>query len=101
MDFTTIIGLIGTLVTFEEAGRGWLPIIKNQRAKNKIKLSNWDSKDPTVQHVLDSFKSDVRAEYKEHIFSEVEMNEIANKFLGEKSYLNLSYEDKKKITEYI
>lgn len=101
MDFTTIIGLIGTLVTFEEAGRGSLPIIKNKRAKNAIKLSNWDSKDPTVQHVLDSFKSDVRAEYKEHIFSEVEMNEIANKFLGEKSYLNLSYEDKKKITEYI
>lgn len=64
-------------------------------------MSNWDSKDPIVQHVLDSFKSDVRAEYKEHIFSEAEINEIANKFLGNKSYLNLSYEDKKKITEYI
>ncbi len=101
MDLVTIIGLIGTLVTFEEAGRGWLPIIKNHRAKNTIKLCNWDSKDPTVQHVLDSFKSDVRAEYKEHIFSEVEMNEIANKFLDEKSYLSLSYEDKEKITEYI
>ena len=57
MDFTAIIGFIGTLVTFEEAGRSWFPIIKNQRAKNTIKLSNWDSKDPTVQHVLDSFKS--------------------------------------------
>lgn len=69
MDFTTMIGLFGTLVTFEEAGRGWLPIIENQRVKNTIKLSNWDSKDPTVQRVLDSFKSGVRAEYKEHIFS--------------------------------
>lgn len=101
MDFTAIIGLIGTLVTFEEAGRGWLPIIKKQRMKNTIKLSNWDSKDPTVQHVLDSFKSDVRAKYKEHIFSETEINEIANKFLAEKSYLNLSYEDKKKVTVFI
>ena len=101
MDFITIIGFIGTLVTFEEAGRNWFPIIKNRRAKNTIKLSNWDSKDPNVQHVLDSFKSDVRAKYKEHIFSEDEMNEIANIFLGEKSYLNLSYEDKRKITEYI
>lgn len=101
MDFTTIIGLIGTLVTFEEAGRGWLPIIKNQRLKNMIKLSNWDSKDSTVQHVLDSFKSDVRAEYKEHIFSEAEVEQIADKFLNEKSYLNLSYEDKREIKEYI
>ena len=101
MDFTTIIGLIGTFVTFEEAGRGWFPIIKNQKAKNTIELSNWDSKDPTVQHVLDSFKSDVRVEYKEHIFSEAEINEIANKFLNEKSYLNLSYEDRKKVTVFI
>ena len=101
MDFTAIIGLIGTLVTFEEAGRGLLPIIKKQRVKNTIKLSNWDSKDPTVQHVLDSFKSDVRAKYKEHIFSETEINEIANKFLAEKSYLNLSYEDRKKVTVFI
>lgn len=101
MDFTTIIGLIGTFVTFEEAGRGWFPIIKNQKAKNTIELGNWDSKDSTVQHVLDSFKSDVRAEYKEHIFSEVEINEIANKFLNEKSYLNLSYEDRKKVTVFI
>lgn len=101
MDFMTIIGLLGTLVTFEEAGRGWFPTIKNQKVKNKINLSNWDSNDPAIQHTLDSFKADVRAEYKEHIFSESEMNEIVKKFLDEKSYLNLYYEDKKKIAEYI
>ena len=55
---------MGTFVTFKETERGWLPVIKNQRVKNTFKLCNWDFKDPIVQYVFDSFKSDVRAEYK-------------------------------------
>lgn len=101
MDFTVIIGLIGSLVTFEEAGRGWFPIIKKLKAKNKIKLSNWDSEDPVVQHLLDAFKSTTTAKYKEHLFSDYEIDEITKGFLNEKAYLKLSFIDKRKIKRYI
>ena len=101
MDWITIIGLIDTLVSFEEIGRGWLPVVKNILARRKIRLSNWDSSDPVTQHLLDSFKSKVYAEYKEHIFSSDEIEEIIKKFLDGKKHLRLSYKEKKDITKYI
>lgn len=64
---------MGTFVTFKETERGWLPVIKNQRVKNTFKLCNWDFKDPIVQYVFDSFKSDVRAEYKEYSFQRLKL----------------------------
>lgn len=101
MDWLAMIGLIETLVSFEEVGRGLIPVIKNKFARRKIRLCNWDSTDPVTQCLLDAFKSSAYAEYKEHIFSENEIEEIAKKFLEEKSYLKLSYKEREEITKYI
>lgn len=101
MDWGTIVGLIGTLVTIEEAGRGWFSDIKKIFAKRKIRLCNWDSTDPVTQRLLDAFKSSAYAEYKEHIFSEDEIEEIIKRFLEEKSYLKLSYKESGEIAKYI
>ena len=86
MDWVTMVGLIGTLVTIEEAGRGWFSGIKKIFAKREVRLCNWDSTDPVTQRLLDAFKSSAYAEYKEHIFSEDEIEEIVKRFLEEKSY---------------
>lgn len=101
MDWVTIVGLIGTLVTIEEAGRGWFSGIKKIFAKRKIRLCNWDSTDPVTQRLLDAFKSSAYVEYKEHIFSEDEIEEIVKRFLEEKSYLKLSYKESGEIAKYI
>lgn len=101
MDWITIVGLIDTLVSFEEVGRGLIPVIKNRFAKRKIRLSNWNSSDSVTQLLLDSFKSKAYAEYKEHIFSEEEIEEIIKQFFKEKQHLRLSYKEKKDITQYI
>ena len=101
MDWITIVGLIDTLVSFEEVGRGLIPVIKNRFAKRKIRLSNWNSSDSVTQLLLDSFKSKAYAEYKEHIFSEEEIEEIIKQFFKGKQHLTLSYKEKKDITQYI
>lgn len=101
MNWMAIVGLIDTLVSFEEVGRGLIPVIKNKFAKRKIRLSNWDSSDPVTQLLLDSFKSKAYAEYKEHIFSEQEIEEIIKRFLEEKSHLKLSYKERGEIAKYI
>lgn len=101
MDWLAIVGLLGTLVTFEEAGRGLIPVIKNKLAKRKINLCNWDSSDPVTQHLLDAFKSKAYAEYKEHIFSQAEIEDIVVLFLEQKKDLRLSYEEKEDISKYI
>ena len=101
MDWITIVGLLGTLISFEEVGRGLFSGIKKKLAGRKIRLCNWDSDDPVTQFLLDSFKSKAYAEYREHIFSESEIDEIAKKFLTEKEYLRLSRVEAKKIARYI
>lgn len=101
MDWITIVGLIDTLVSFEEVGRGLIPIIKNKFARKKIKLCNWDSSDPVTQLLLDSFKSKAYAEYKEHIFSEQEIEEVIKLFLKEKQHLRLSYKEREEIAQFI
>lgn len=101
MDWITIVGLIDTLVSFEEVGRGLIPVIKNKFVKRKIRLSNWDTSDPITQHLLDSFKSKAYAEYKEHIFSSDEIKEIIKRFLDDKKHLRLSYKEKRDISKFI
>lgn len=101
MEWITIVGLIDSLISFEEFGRGLIPSIKKIFAKRKIRLCNWDSTDPVTQRLLDAFKSSAYAEYKEHIFSEDEIEEIVKQFLEEKSYLKLSYKERGEIAKYI
>ena len=60
MDIATIIGLISSLVTIEEAGRGWASglfhFCKKKRAKKKIVFVEWDAEDETTQRIIDAFK---------------------------------------------
>ncbi|QEH67830.1 hypothetical protein [Cellulosilyticum sp. WCF-2] len=101
MDLITIVGLLGTLVTFEEAGRGWLPFIKVKRAKRKIQLTEWNSNDPIVQRALDEFKCKVKEKYEEHLFSPEEIEEIVDLYFKENKILCLGKLEKDKIKEYI
>lgn len=58
MDIATIIGLISSLVTIEEAGRGWASglfhFCKKERAKKKIVFVEWDAEDETTQRIIDA-----------------------------------------------
>ena len=55
MDIATIIGLISSLVTIEEAGRGWASglfhFCKKKRAKKKIVFVEWDAEDLKKRHI--------------------------------------------------
>lgn len=68
MDIATIIGLISSLVTIEEAGRGWVSglfhFCKKKRAKKKIVFVEWDAEDETTQRIIDAFKCGMAAKYK-------------------------------------
>ena len=84
MDIATIIGLISSLVTIEEAGRGWASglfhFCKKKRAKKKIVFVEWDAEDETTQRIIDAFKCGMAAKYKEHIFQPDEIDTIIEEF---------------------
>lgn len=88
MDIATIIGLISSLVTIEEAGRGWASglfhFCKKERAKKKIVFVEWDAEDETTQRIIDAFKCGMAAKYKEHIFQPDEIDTIIEEFFKEK-----------------
>jgi hypothetical protein len=83
MDFVNVIGLIGSFVTFEEAGRSWITVIKDKVRKKGINVDEWDSEDPVVQSCLDKFKTSMGEVYKEYIFSETDIDEIIKTFLSQ------------------
>lgn len=101
MDFIAITGFLSSIVTIEEGGRAWFPIIRKFLAKRKINLRNWDSDDALVQYMLDAFKSDEMSEYREHEFSAKEIEEIGEVFLKQERFRGISYEDGKEIKAYI
>ena len=76
MDLAAVIGLFSSFVTIEEAGRCWRLIVKDKLKKKEVDINNWDSDDPLVQACLDRFKTDMGDKYKDHIFSEEEIEEI-------------------------
>ena len=49
---------------------------KYEQAVKEIDINNLDSDDPLVQACLDRFKTDMGDKYKDHIFSEEEIQEI-------------------------
>lgn len=101
MDLMAAIGLISSVVTLEEAGRSWVLIVKDKLKRKEIDINNWDSTDPLVQSCLDRFKTDMGNKYKEHIFSEEEIQEIIRGFFNQNRELRVGFEEKKQVTQII
>lgn len=74
---------------------------KGQIKEKKVNINNWDSNDPVVQACLDRFKTDMGNKYKDHIFSEEEIEEIIQGFFEKNRELHIGYEDKKLIAQII
>lgn len=101
MDLATAIGLLSSFVTLEEAGRSWVLLIKDKLKRKEIDINNWDSDDPLVQACLDRFKTDMGDKYKDHIFSEEEIQEITRGFFEQNRELRIGNEEKKQMTQII
>ena len=105
MDIIGVVGFISALVTIEEAGRGWIKSILNifnkNQAKKKIIFVEWDTDDESTQRVLDEFKCNMSAEYKEHIFQQDEIEEIAEVFLRDRLDWQLDYFQKEDVRCFI
>lgn len=105
MEIIGIVGLFSSLITIEESGRGWglsiLNLFNEKRAKKKLVFAEWDTDDESTQRVLDAFKCDVSAEFKEHIFQQEEIEEIAEAFLRDKSEWQLDYFQKEEVRRFI
>ena len=101
MDLMAAIGLISSVVTLEEAGRSWVLIVKDKLKRKEIDINNWDSNDPLVQACLDRFKTDMGNKYKEHIFSEEEIQEIIRGFFDQNRELRVGFEEKRQVAQII
>lgn len=99
MDCVTVIGLISSVVTIEEACRSWIAVIKEQVKKKGPNLNDWNSDNPKVQSYLNKFKIDMREKYQDHIFSEKEIAEIVQKFFENNT--QVEYEDREEIEQFI
>ena len=101
MDLMAAIGLLSSIVTLEEAGRSWVLIVKDKLKRKEIDINNWDSDDPLVQACVDRFKTDMGDKYKDHIFSEEEIQEIIRGFFEQNRELRIGNEEKKQMTQII
>lgn len=101
MNLMDAIGLLSSILTVEEAGRSWILIIKDKLKRKNIDINNWDSDDPLVQACLDKFKTDMGEKYKDHIFSEEEIQEIIRGFFERNIALRIGNEEKKQISHII
>ncbi len=81
MDLMAAIGLLSSIVTIEEAGRSWVLIVKDKLKRKKRLISIIGIQMIlVVQACLDRFKTDMGDKYKDHIFSEEEIQEIIRGF---------------------
>ena len=101
MDLVSAIGLISSFVTLEEAGRSGILIIKDKIKRKEIDINNWDSDDSLVQVCLDRFKTDMGDKYKDHIFSEEEIQDIILGFFEQNRELRIGHEEQKQMTQII
>jgi len=101
MNLMTAIGFLGTLVTFEEAGKSWLQITKEKIKNKEIDINKWDSNDPVVQRCLDRFKTDMREQYRDYIFSTEDVDEIISEFFNQNKDLSINFEEKKELSSII
>lgn len=93
MDIIQIIGLLSSLLSIEQSGKGFIHWGQKRAKWRKISNCKWDSADPTMQRLIDSFKSSVASDYREHIFDDAEINEIISMFFKQNGYLKLSQSD--------
>ena len=100
MDLVTIIGFIGSIVTLEEAGRNWIPMIKNLKEESACPVS-FEIDNELVQYAIDKFESDVYTEQENHLFDENEIDAIVNGFLDKVKDIRLSPEDKVLVEDII
>ena len=101
MELAEVIGLLSSIVTLEEAGRSWVFIVKDKLKRKKIDINDWDSDNSLVQLCLDKFKTGIGDKYKDHIFSEKEIQEIIQGFFEQNRILGIGIEEKKQINEII
>ena len=97
MDLLAAIGFLGSMVTFEEAGRSWLQIIKDKIKKKELDIRKWDSNEPLVQRCLDKFKTQMAGKYDNYIFSDKEINDIIQGFFDQNKELLIDDEEKNKL----
>lgn len=101
MNLMNAIGLLSSFITLEEAGRSWVLTGKDKLKRKEIDINNWDSDDPLVQACFDRFKTDMGDKYKDHIFSEKEIQEIIRGFFEQNRELRIGNEEKKQMTQII
>ena len=97
MDLLAAIGILSSMVTFEEAGRSWLQIIKDKIKKKELDIRKWYSNEPLVQRCLDKFKTQMAGKYDNYIFSDKEINDIIQGFFDQNKELLIDDEEKNKL----
>ena len=90
MDVFKITGFLSALLDIGQNGKGFLFWIRKRIQWRKISNCKWDSADPTEELLIDKFKSSMLAEYREHFFTDDEINEIISTFCKQDACLNLS-----------
>lgn len=90
MDVIQITGFLSALLDIEQRGKGFLFWIRRRAQWRKIRNCKWDSVHPTEELLFDKFKSSMLTEYREHVFSDDEINEIISTFCKLDACLNLS-----------
>ena len=101
MDLIAVIGLVGSLLTIEEASSNKIAWLKKWIGRKGINIDQWNAEDSVVQACLDKFKTSMVEKYKEHIFSDMEIEEIVNGFFYENSTLRIGQEEKTQIKQLI
>lgn len=69
LDVNTMIGLLSSFVTIEEAARGWFGIARRRFKKKEFDLNTYRTEDPLLQAQLDAFKSALLETGRPEIFS--------------------------------
>lgn len=92
-----IVGLISTLFTIEGSIWSKIPIIRRFCKKRITNLNNWNSEDPVTQARLDSFKSKTYAQYKEHLFTEDEIDSFINIFYKENKIVTIKESERQQL----
>ncbi len=101
MDLITAIALISSFISIEEAARTNFENIKSKIKKKGLNLNDWDSDDPTVQALLDRFKTNMAEAYGDFIFADSDIDELKRRFVKDNAGISTTYEERKQIEKFI
>ncbi len=101
MDIFQITGFLSSLLGIGQSGKGFLLGIRKRAQWRKISNCKWDSADSAEQRMIDKFKSSMTTEYKEHFFTDTEIDEIISTFCKQDACLNLSRKNISTLTKGI